>query len=284
MRTGKLLRGCAIGLISLFVGGCGVTSTKPSSDWANFKKPKAAVSATHWFRDSAEYEAITRSVYRAARAQLKDIAFQDQCGTRNGERWAVVMDADETLLDNSAFQVESIRANAVWSAAAWNKWVARSEEGVVPGAKEFVAAVASKCGVIVVVTNRIDNTNTTLPVNECSITEQRLATLFAIDGKSPFAAVLCQTTDASGKAIRDKNPRFDRIPKELPGISPLRIEMFVGDSITDFPGFKKCDDTGMTIEAAGDLFGSKYFVLPNAMYGGWVDCPARPLSTLSRQP
>lgn len=268
-------------MVAFLVSGCAVHDTRPTGStaataadkWKDLNPAIGRVSAAHWFRDSPEYNATARTVYGAARARLDLI--KDPCA-KTGERWAVVMDADETLLDNSVFQVESIvRGTLDFDKYAWNEWVHRSQETTVPGAKDFVDAVVEKCGVIVVVTNRRTNANTDLAYDECALTSARLIELFGKNGHSPFAALLCRTTEVGGTSDGDKNARFSAVENGNV-VGAVTVKMYIGDSITDFPGFTSCSDA-TALAGADANFGTKYFVLPNPTYGGWTGCPARPL-------
>jgi acid phosphatase len=253
------------------------TSAPPTA--VNAAVTTSSAQPIHWFRDSSEYQASARTVYGAAKARIVDHAdiFPDRCDHPAGPSWAVVMDADETLLDNSLYQAESLIRGAQYDANDWNAWVGRGEEQVVPGSVDFVAAVAERCGTIVVVTNRAEKMNTKLVVDECAATVSRLAQLFPVSrGVYPIKAVVCRATSPDGKSDGDKNGRFDRVRAGLPNLGPLDVKMYLGDSITDFPGFHACNSASDLI-AAAPKFGIEYFALPNPMYGRWTTCPARHL-------
>jgi 5'-nucleotidase (lipoprotein e(P4) family) len=179
------------------------------------------------------------------------------------------MDADETILDNSMWRVELTAKGLDYSPEGWNEWVGRPrKEDLVPGAADFIRAVAKRCGHIVVVTNRLLKTPKR-SVDECAVTRVHLRELF---GSDPIADVLCAEPNEEGKPINDKNPRFKRIENgEVAGLHTGKIVMYVGDSITDFPGMKGCP-TELDFEAMAPKLGTEYFVLPNPMYGGWLGC------------
>jgi predicted secreted acid phosphatase len=54
-----------------------------------------------------------------------------------------------------------------------------------------------------------------------------------------------------------------------PGNPPLKVLIWVGDNIQDFPNLTQASPGN-----PGD-FGVRYFVLPNPMYGSWQKLPAR---------
>lgn len=89
-----------------------------------------------WFRTAAEYKAITVSTYRAATQAVLN-------GATGKERdsWAVVLDADETVLDNSVFQRDLSRGVAPFSEELWAAFVRQRSAVPVPGAKAFLDRV-----------------------------------------------------------------------------------------------------------------------------------------------
>lgn len=207
--------------------------------------PVAVPLALHWLRGSAEYRAITLEVYRAAGDRLPAAAQGLEAG-----RWAVVLDADETILDNSEYQRRLVSAGQRFSETTWSAWVRERAAVLVPGAGDFVRRVRALGGRVAIVTNRADSL--------CAATRENLAAL-GVDAD----LVLCQPPGDS-----DKNPRFERIRNgtAAPGWGPLTVVEWVGDNIQDFPALTQTarDDPG-----ALALFGVRYFALPNPMYGSW---------------
>jgi predicted secreted acid phosphatase len=108
-------------------------------------------------------------------------------------------------------------------------------------------------GKVVVVTNR----NTV----ECPDTLENLRA----EGLE-FDEVLCKS-DTS-----DKNPRFKSVADgtAAPSLPPLDVVLWTGDNILDFPGL---DQTARTDDAKLADFGSRFVIVPNAMYGSWEKNP-----------
>jgi 5'-nucleotidase (lipoprotein e(P4) family) len=201
----------------------------------------------HWFRNSAEMRGLYLEIYRIAGEQLDRLASENAPGT-----WAVILDADETLIDNSTFEKE--QAGVPYSETAWNEWVGRKAAPALPGGVEFTQTVHRLGGKVVIVTNR-DN-------RYCDATRENIrADSIETD------LVLCRT--ASG----DKNPRFDAVQKgtAAPGLPPLKVLMWLGDNIQDFPGLSQSLRGGA--DAGYANFGKTWFLLPNPMYGSWEKSP-----------
>jgi 5'-nucleotidase (lipoprotein e(P4) family) len=197
----------------------------------------------HWFRNSAEYKAITRQTYALA-AKAVDAKAGGIAGA-----WGVVLDVDETVLDNSTYQKEN--QGKPFSQDAWTAWVQRKEAKPVPGVVGFTNHVRALGGKVVLVTNRLDGA-------ECPATEDNLKTVGV-----PYDAILCK------KDTSDKNPRFKAVASgaAAPGLPAIEIVAFVGDNIQDFPDETQ-DLAGKDDSAFAD-FGSRFFTLPNPMYGSW---------------
>jgi 5'-nucleotidase (lipoprotein e(P4) family) len=206
-----------------------------------------APEAIRWARDSAEHRALFLQVYRAATAHVEREAAARAPGT-----WAVVLDADETVIDNSLYQLERARAGLPFDSASWTAWCARREAVPLPGASVFLSRVRALGGRIGIVTNR--------SAAECPDTEA----VFRAHGLA-YDVMLCKPE--SGPS--DKNPRFEAVAGGTTpvGLPPLDIVAVVGDNIQDFPG------QSQAIRKEGDEaflpFGARFFVLPNPMYGSW---------------
>jgi 5'-nucleotidase (lipoprotein e(P4) family) len=199
----------------------------------------------HWVRSSAEYRALACQIYAAAGKELRarrDSGRLPQAGT-----WAVALDADETVLDNSLYTKEQL---GVYAPDTWAAWVARGEAGAVPGAREFLASVRELGGKIAIVSNRRVETRTA--------TAENLRALGL-----PFDLLLLQDDDP------EKEPRWESVESgtAAPGVGPLPILMYMGDSITDFPLLHQ--EVRRRPADFFSRFGTDYFVLPNPVYGSW---------------
>jgi 5'-nucleotidase (lipoprotein e(P4) family) len=198
-------------------------------------------------RESAEHRALFLQVFRAATAHVETAAQTREAGT-----WAVAVDADETILDNSLYQIERERQGLGFTRESWRAWTERREAIPLPGARGFLARVNALGGRIAVITNR--------RVSECPDTE---AVLRAHD--LVYDVILCRPDDGPS----DKTARFEAVVSGTTpaGFPPLEVVAVLGDNIRDFPGRSQAlRDEGD--EAFAD-FGARLFVLPNPMYGSW---------------
>ncbi|HEV7587902.1 MAG TPA: HAD family acid phosphatase [Longimicrobium sp.] len=210
--------------------------------------PSASLGSVHWWRNSAEQRAVFVQTYRWAGERLRELAAREPRGG-----WAVIMDADETTLDNSTYQLRRAGQNLGYSADSWAAWVHEKAAPATPGAAEFTRLVHDLGGRVAIVTNRDDEV--------CPDTRENLRQVGIA-----FEVVLCRVQGQS-----DKNPRFAAVQAGTgTGLPPLRVLMWVGDNIQDFPYLTQ-EVRGQP--AALEPFGRGYVILPNPMYGSWERNP-----------
>ena len=82
-------------------------------------------------------------------------------------------------------------------------------------------------------------------------------------------AVLCRTDPSNSF----KDARFEAVAAGTPPspLPPLRVVMWVGDNIQDFPRLRQ--DLRSASDSAFAEFGDRFIVLPNPMYGSWERNP-----------
>ena len=241
MRLSILRRTLAPTLALLLTAAC---SSNPPAGTPE-PAPTPPPNDIHWVRTSAEYRAIFESTYRHAEVAVREMAEHAE------GPWAVVIDADETLLDNSLYQLRRARMGLGYTPESWNDWVREEAAPALPGAADFTRAVKSMGGHVAVVTNRMDEV--------CAQTRRNLSEVGIA-----WDVVLCRT-GASEKDTRFAMVREGHTPAELP---PMQILVWVGDNIEDFPGGSQ--DLRTAPEGLLGNFGHRYFVLPNPMYGSWT--------------
>ena len=251
----RLITGGAIAA-GVIAAGCAprpaapATSPAPAAATAPNATPAAAEpvpTSIRWFRASAEQRAAYLQAYRAAAATIE----RRSAGLTAGS-WAVILDADETVIDNSPYEQQLAEQHATYSEASWREWVLRQAAPALPGAAAFTARVRALGGKVAIVTNRADA--------YCDATRANIASAGIVADE-----VLCRTDPKNGS----KDPRFEAVaagtaPSTLP---PVKVLMWVGDNIQDFPRLTQA------IRTAGDSafasFGESYVILPNPMYGSW---------------
>jgi 5'-nucleotidase (lipoprotein e(P4) family) len=226
-----------------------VTGCAPHAPATTAPQPMASTTASarkdiHWVRSSAEYRGIALEVYRDAGEHLAALTRGMAAGS-----WAVILDADETVLDNSLHERRLADAGKSYNEVEWAVWVRERAATAVPGAVDFTRLVHELGGRIAIVTNRADSL--------CGPTRENLKKIGVTAD-----IVLCQTGPG------DKNPRFQRVANgtAVVGIPALKVVEWIGDNIQDFPNLTQAI---RTVADGYANFGVRYFLLPNPMYGSW---------------
>lgn len=196
-----------------------------------------------WFRDSREYVTLTRQVYRQATDAVLEAARRQP----RGQPWAVVLDLDETTMDNSVYQLERAAYEAPFDSATWNAWVRRAEAGAVPGVAEFITAVRQAGGRIAYLSGR-----------EESLTDPTRANLVTL-GLWQDGDLLCLRDAANTYTKRMRRTEIRAGTGHCAWKEPTPALAYLGDSMGDFPDAD---------EEPGE-FGVRFFILPNPLYGSW---------------
>ena len=230
---------------SLACSGSSAPVAAPKSD---VPVPEAAVElprSVHWMRNSAEYRAILLQTYAMATEELRAMV-----GDRERGSWAVALDADETVISNALYERELTLAGRKSDPASWRAWVARQEAEPLPGAKTFLQTVEGLGGYIAIVTNR--------SATDCPDTEANFRNL-----DLPFDVMLCKENDG------EKEPRWESVENGTASdqLPPVEIVMWIGDNIKDFPDHDQSLRHGDASQYSD--FGTRYFIMPNPMYGSW---------------
>jgi len=247
--------------------GCSQRRT-PSSAPATtvVENPQAKLlQANLWVQQSAEYRALCRQVYRNAAERIVDVLQR----SRFAKPPAVVLDLDETVIDNSGFQTFLYRQSASYSSEAWTRWVrwqaAQPTVAAVPGALEFLDAIEAAGATAVFISNRREENR------EHTVTALRK--LGILDSDDP-KKLLLRTGPSS------KTERRERVA------ASFTIVALVGDNLADFDdGFEASagdlETRNARVAEHGDRWGAQWFVLPNPAYGDWErplgDDPAQKL-------
>lgn len=254
-------------VLSIVIGGCASRTQTPRPPAA--PPAVAATSAPHenlnavlWVQTALEYEATTLQAYRLAQLQL-DTALADPSWTAAIEQKgdpsklppAVILDVDETVLDNSYYQARMVRDNTPYTTATWDPWVMEGRAIAIPGAREFTLYAAQKGVTVFYVTNRTANL-------EEATKKNLVAEGFPLAKDVDTVLTRGERPDWSASA---KGPRRAHVA------SSYRILMLIGDDLGDFV----VDASGSpqqrharTAPYSG-WWGRRWIMIPNPTYGSW---------------
>ena len=210
--------------------------------------------AVVWTQTSAEREALCEQVFAAATAAMRARTQGSGDAGAGGKPWAVIADIDETMLDNSPYQAALVRDGAAFSPSSWADWCRRAQATALPGAVAFADACRERSVTVFYVTNRdaAVEADTRRNLAACGLPLQA--------GKG-VDVVLCrgEVDGASGK-----QGRRDRVA------SGHDVVLWLGDDLGDFlePAASVAQRQLQVREHRAE-WGSRWFVLPNPMYGSW---------------
>lgn len=202
---------------------------------------------TAWVAYSPDWATEAEAVYSEATAWIDSVE-----GDLPDGSWAVVLDLDETVMNNVAYQISRDLLGEGYTPESWHAWTQEAAATLVPGAAEFVRHVNAAGGHIAFVTNRADS--------EQLATENNLYTL-GLKRPDDFRVLLTRARPDGPSA---KDGRYALVPVMLAaqGYPDVEIIAYVGDNKHDQPSepgdweFFCIDQGGMYGEYCADVPGT----------------------------
>ena len=243
-RTG-LLRTYAF-VLTVFIVGMPVAAQQPQPAPTPVDN-EYQVGAILWTQTAGEWRALCYQAFTLARMML-DNDLKTHKSKR--EKRALVVDVDETVLDNSPQQARLVKEHKGFNQTDWAKWTASAQAEALPGAAEFLNYADKKGVRVFYITNR----------NE-SERAGTMANLQRVGFPNVSNASVLLRADTSSK-----EPRRRQVAAQY------RIVLLMGDNLNDFAQVFEKKTTAERIAAADEnkaQFGTRFIVLPNTMYGDW---------------
>ncbi|MEG3193240.1 5'-nucleotidase, lipoprotein e(P4) family [Lysobacter sp. D1-1-M9] len=224
------------------------------------------LNAVLWVQTSAEYRALSLQTFRAAADHL-DTALaeanwdalvpEERANAAIGLAPAVILDIDETVLDNSPYQARLVRNGLEYNEVTWAGWVAEKKARALPGVVEFARAADAKGITLLYISNRAQH------LDEATIANLRAVGL-PVKDSSVFMG-LGTVVEGCEQNGSEKNCRRQRAGREY------RVLMQFGDQLGDFVEVLSNTAAGRAdlLEEYGDWFGERWWMLPNPTYGSW---------------
>ncbi len=220
-----------------------------------------ALQGTLWMQTSAEYRATTTTIYHAAMDKLA-LALRDPEWTAASEQTgnfgdlppAVILDVDETVLDNSPYAARNIRDDEGFDLDTWNKWCKDAVAEPIAGAIEFTNFAAQNGVAVFYVTNR----------------EHKVegATLRNLQEKG-FPLLL----GADSLLTKGEKPEWDsmKVARRQHVAANYRVLFLFGDDFNDFAPVRNMskDERFKLAKESSAKWGTRWFLLPNPTYGSW---------------
>ena len=237
------------GSLCLLLAGCGSGNTSLEG-----------LNATLWTQQSAEYRASAEQAYRTA-SRMLDLGLADPAWTAVPEqegdpgdlRPAVILDVDETVLDNSAYQARLIVEGREYP-DGWDAWVREATALPVPGALGFARHAAERGVTVFYVTNR----DATLE----EATERNLE-------RAGFP--LAEGLDVLLMRGERESWGSDKSSRRAYVAGTHRILILAGDDLNDFISVSRASiEERDRLEAEyASHWGVRWIMLPNPAYGSW---------------
>lgn len=210
--------------------------------------------AVLYMQKAAEYRALAYQAFNLARMQLDaDLGKKNVKKLPKAERKmprAIVVDIDETVLDNSPSQARGIKTGRPFNLDDWYAWGEMRKAKAIPGAVDFLNYANSKGVKVFYISNRDE--------------VQKQAT---IDNLKSVGF-----TDVSAENVLLRTKESSKDARRAVAAAKHRVVMLIGDNLDDFTSAferKSVADRFAEVEKARAQWGTRFIVLPNAMYGTW---------------
>ena len=255
--------------------GCvSVEVEEKSEPAAEVERPELAV---RWVTESAEYHALSRQVYRTAGAALDAVIADEDWSALPSHPAdaslppAIILDVDETVLDNSPFQI--LLGDKPFNRKDWDQWVARAQADAVPGVVTFLEQARQAGVAVFLVTNR-DCMRRPGSDDRCPQEDDTLDNLRRVGLQ--FDAEHLMLSNERPEWTDEKKVRREYVARDH------RVIMLFGDDLGDFLDCVRsrviapCERPATAAERLrmvrehDEYWGRGWFVLPNPMYGSWA--------------
>ena len=199
----------------------------------------ALIISTLWLQKSHEADWLMEQSYEQAKGKL----MVNRLVYANSLKKAVVLDLDETVLDNSPYEARVIKNGSSFSKDSWTAWVQEAKADLIPGSKSFLNFADSLGVEIFYISNRsIENLGATID----NLNAHRLP-------NADSSHILLKTDDS------DKSERRALVGKQS------RIILLIGDQLGDF-------NERVNYELRDSML-QHFILLPNPMYGNFSRLP-----------
>jgi 5'-nucleotidase (lipoprotein e(P4) family) len=206
-----------------------------------------SIQSVLWQQQAAEYRALAYQSFNLAQIQLDNMIANKMAFKKP---LAIVTDIDETVLDNSPYSGKQIELDEEYSTLRWKEWVQKKKAKAIPGALDFFNYAKSKGVEVFYISNRS--------------TKQKTETIenLQITG-FPFA---------DGAHVLLKDTISGKEPRRLQVQDTHEIVLLIGDNLSDFSEVfddRSTIERNRTADSLKAVFGVKFIVLPNPIYGDW---------------
>jgi len=228
--------------------------------------PDDNLNAVLWMQHSVEYQASTMAAFALAKRRLIQAmgdpwwtAVPDvQKGNYSKLPPAIILDVDETLLDNSKYQAWNISSGKPFSNETWKAFVEAKVSTAIPGAVAFTRYANARGIKVFYVTNRTEDM-------EQATRDNMQALKFPMGGNVDTFLLSKEQSDWTSA----KGTRRAFIAKDY------RVLLLIGDNYGDFSDdFAKSEaDRLASLQANMAHIGHDWIMIANPEYGSFESAP-----------
>lgn len=223
------------------------------------------LNAVAWSQTAIEHDLIYLQTYRDAQSQLlaalqdpqwDALAASDRVAPLAQLPAAVVLDIDETVLDNSPYAARLVRSGKEYDEVSWQAWCREESAPALPGAVAFTRFAARHGIAVIYISNRSRD------LDQATLANLRKVGL-PVSGPDAFLGLGTVVPGCTARGS-DKSCRRQQVSRHY------RVLMQLGDQFADFadlPGQPSL--RGPALAPYLPWIGTRWFVLPNATYGAW---------------
>ena len=275
MSTKRLLS-CLVIVICFGTLGCVnrfSSTAKPTTDSAPTSTPlrdtHERLNGILWVQTSAEYRVLAEATYRDAWQRVETLLDDAKAGrallsamieqpgqNTNNLPLAVVVDIDETILDNSPMSGRLVIERRGYDSKVWDTWVRLEQAGFIDGAEHFIRNVRDAGVEVFFVTNR-------------TIDEEA----HTIEDLKPLVVTGDQILSSKEVGVGETKPwESEKGPRRAYLARNHWVIAMVGDDLADFvPGIRRMKPEDRVTEAMKHIgmLNRQWFLIPNPLYGSW---------------
>jgi 5'-nucleotidase (lipoprotein e(P4) family) len=254
----ELRRRVLCGLAALVVSAApAMAEDPPQSDLLN---------ATLWMQRSVEFKATALAGFALAQVRLEQALADKSWTAAPGEQTgnyqdlppAVILDIDETLLDNSGYQAWMVLNNTTFNPKTWNQFVKAEVATPIPGALEFSKLAETKGVKVFYISNRTGE--------EEEATRRNMERYgFPMGGNVDTFLMSRERPDWTSA----KSTRRAHVAKDY------RVLLNVGDNFGDFhDGYRGNEAERLKVyEENQARWGREWIMIANPSYGSFESAP-----------
>lgn len=238
----------------------------------------ANLNSTLWYQTSAEFRANSLQTYRQAAFALPALLADKSLTALTNQKTdyatlppAIIVDIDETILDNSPSAAHEIKFNHPFDAKSWDHWVSLRSAKAVPGAVNFINNAQQQGVKVLFISNR-----------ECKPRDKQSSCPQKTDTVTNLKQVGIQQISNDQVWLKSEKPDWtsEKESRRILAAQQFRVIMLIGDDFGDFlPDVKKNitpEQRFKLVDQYDAYWGTRWFMLTNPTYGSWETILEKP--------